>query len=136
MLDKKLVPGAGAFEIAAHDDLMKYKTEVSGKAKLGVQAFADAMLIIPKTLAANSGFDQMESILTLQDELHLRKGVGYVGLDINSGEAIDATVMGIYDAFAVKIQAVETSGVIACQVLCVDEIIRAGRATFKPSMQI
>ena len=56
--DKAIVPGAGAFEIATHRHLMEYsKTEVSGKVKLGVQAFADALLVIPRTLAENSGFD-------------------------------------------------------------------------------
>ena len=57
--DKKLVPGAGAFEFAAYDHLMKYAETVEGKVKLGVRAFADALLVIPKTLAENSGFDVM-----------------------------------------------------------------------------
>jgi T-complex protein 1 subunit zeta len=65
--DGCVVPGAGAFEIAVHAELMKYKNqEVSGRVKLGVQAFADAMLVIPKTLATNSGFDPIDSIVTLQ----------------------------------------------------------------------
>jgi len=56
--DKAVVPGAGAFEIAAHSHLMNHmKKHVSGKIKLGVQAFADALLIVPRTLAENSGFD-------------------------------------------------------------------------------
>lgn len=49
--------GAGAFEIAAHNHLLKMKSTVEGRAKLGVQAFADALLVIPKTLCANSGLD-------------------------------------------------------------------------------
>ena len=56
--DKCVVPGAGAFEIAAGENLFNFaKKEVSGKAKLGVNAFADALLVIPRTLAQNSGFD-------------------------------------------------------------------------------
>lgn len=55
--DKVLIPGAGAFEVAASLHLQKFKQEVQGRAKLGVQAFADALLVIPKTLAANSGLD-------------------------------------------------------------------------------
>ena len=56
--DGALVPGAGAFEIAAAAHLQAYAaTGVTGKVKLGVQAFADALLVIPKTLAENSGFD-------------------------------------------------------------------------------
>ena len=55
--DGAVVPGAGAFEIAAAHALLQHKGEVKGRAKLGVQAFADALLIIPKTLASNSGYD-------------------------------------------------------------------------------
>ena len=51
------MPGAGAFEVAAHAALIKYRQEVRGRARLGVQAFADALLIIPKTLAVNAGYD-------------------------------------------------------------------------------
>ena len=56
--DGGAVPGAGAFEVAAAEALVEYaNTGVAGKPKLGVLAFAEAMLVIPKTLAANSGFD-------------------------------------------------------------------------------
>ena len=56
--DESVLPGAGAFEIAAHEHLTEYaRKEVSGKTKLGVKAFAESLLIIPRTLAVNSGFD-------------------------------------------------------------------------------
>lgn len=42
--------GAGAFEVAVADALVKHKPKVKGRAQLGVQAFADALLIIPKVL--------------------------------------------------------------------------------------
>lgn len=48
--DGAVIPGAGAFEIAANQALLKYKDEVKGKQRLGVQAFAEALLVIPKTL--------------------------------------------------------------------------------------
>ena len=50
--DKCVLPGAGAFEIAAAEHLFEFaKKEVSGKVKLGVNAFADALLVVPRTLA-------------------------------------------------------------------------------------
>ena len=55
--DEGFVPGAGAFEIAAYEHLMSFKNKVQGKAKLGVQTFAEALLVIPKTLAENCGYD-------------------------------------------------------------------------------
>eukprot|EP00298_Acanthocystis_sp_HF-20_P021242 c27469_g1_i1.p1 GENE.c27469_g1_i1~~c27469_g1_i1.p1 ORF type:complete len:543 (+),score=231.82 c27469_g1_i1:155-1630(+) len=135
ILDKKFVPGAGAFEIALHEHLQKTKEKVAGKAKLGVTVFADAMLIIPKILAANSGFDQMDVILKLQDELRNSEGSA-VGVDIESGEVCDPIALGIWDNFRVKHQMIESAGVIGAQILLVDEIIRAGRGTAKPGMAI
>lgn len=110
MEDKCVVPGAGAFEIAAHADLMKYKQEVSGRVKLGVQAFADALLIIPKTLASNSGFDPIDAIVTLQVKIwfdasknvqeEYAKG-HIVGLDLVTGEPLDPVAEGIWDNYRV-----------------------------------
>ena len=61
--DKCVVPGAGAFQIAcaAHLSSKEVTKQVQGKARYGVSAFADALLIIPKTLAANSGHDIQDS---------------------------------------------------------------------------
>lgn len=56
--DKCVIPGAGSFEIAAAEHLNEFaRKSVSGKVKLGVHAFADALLVVPRTLAQNSGFD-------------------------------------------------------------------------------
>ena len=63
--DEYVVPGAGAFQVALHGHLNKFKDTVKGKAKLGVQAYSDAMLIIPKVLAQNGGFDVQDVIVSL-----------------------------------------------------------------------
>eukprot|EP00871_Galdieria_phlegrea_P000969 jgi/Galph1/1873/GphlegSOOS_G556.1 len=122
--DSCLLPGAGAFEVAASEYLREYAKTVSGRARLGVICFADALLIVPKTLAENSGFDPQEVILKLQSE-HQKNHV--VGVDIDSGGPIDPLMMGIYDSFAVKKQLLNLSSMIASQLLLVDEILRAGR---------
>ena len=59
IVDKCVVPGGGAFQVAcaAHLKSDAFKKTVKGKAKWGVDAFADALLVIPKTLAANAGHD-------------------------------------------------------------------------------
>jgi T-complex protein 1 subunit zeta len=63
IVDKSVVPGGGAFQVAcaAHLKSSEFRKQVKGKAKWGVDAFADALLIIPKTLAANSGHDIQDS---------------------------------------------------------------------------
>jgi len=126
--DGHLVPGGGAFEVAAHAALMRYKDEVKGRQKVGVQAFADALLVIPKTLAENSGFDQQDALISLQ-EAH---GKGHlVGLDLDTGEPMDPLVTGIWDNYRVKRQMLHSSTVIATQILLVDEIMKAGKSQSK-----
>lgn len=63
IVDGSVVPGGGAFQVAAavHLNSDEFRRTVKGKAKWGVSAFADALLIIPKTLAANSGHDIQDS---------------------------------------------------------------------------
>ena len=97
-----VLPGAGAFEIAAHAELMKFKDTVKGRARLGVQAFADALLVIPKVLAVNSGLDAQESIVKLQEEA--ASSGQPVGLDLVSGEALLPLDAGIVDNYRVKKQ--------------------------------
>jgi len=124
--DRAVIPGGGAFELAAHLDLMKFKETVKGPTKLGVQVFADALLIIPKTLAANSGFDPHDSIMALTEE---QSEGNIVGLDLITGEPFDPVTEGVFDNYRVKRQQIQLSSVLASQLLLVDEILRAGKST-------
>jgi T-complex protein 1 subunit zeta len=49
------VPGAGSYEVAVHLALKKAMVELKGRERLGMQAYADGMLVIPKVLATNAG---------------------------------------------------------------------------------
>ena len=129
MEDLALVPGAGAFEVAAYRMLMRRKAAVSGRAKLGVEAFANAMLVVPKTLAENSGLDVQDSILKVEEEQE-RSGQA-VGLDLNSGETFLPAAEGVWDSFIVKRQTINLSTVLASQLLLVDEVMKAGKAMGK-----
>ena len=104
--DKSVVPGAGAFEIALYSALVEYKDQVKGKAQLGVQAFADSLLIIPKTLAFNAGFDQQDVIIKLLQEYKASKQA--VGVDLNTGEALNPIDAGIFDNYKVKRQLINS----------------------------
>lgn len=79
-----VVPGAGSFEVAAYCELLKVRDSVKGRARLGVQAFADALLVIPKTLALNAGLDPQDTIVKLQEE-YIRSGLP-VGVDLSTGK--------------------------------------------------
>lgn len=123
--DDCVLPGAGSFETAAAEHLSVFKKTVKGKARLGVEIFEQALLIVPKTLAENSGLDVMDCILKLQAEHCETKAA--VGLDVTTGDCISPAMEGIYDNYCVKRQMMNLTPVLAQQLLLVDEVIRAGR---------
>merc|ERR1711970_130481 len=130
MDDASLVPGAGAFEVAAYNELMKYESDVKGRARYGVMAFANALLTIPKNLAVNSGYDSMDSLVKLREEYKNSGGLP-VGLDISTGEVLNPVDAGIFDNYCVKKHMLDACSVIARNLLIVDEIMRAGLSQLK-----
>jgi T-complex protein 1 subunit zeta len=131
--DEVLIPGAGAFEVACAGHLSgPVKKAAKGRVKMGVQAYADALLIIPKTLAQNGGFDVQDVVVALQDE---QAEGNTVGIDLQSGEPFDPTVEGIWDNYRVKRQMLHSCSVIAVNLLSTDEILRAGRSSLNPDGQ-
>ncbi|CAA0402909.1 unnamed protein product [Arabidopsis thaliana] len=129
--DECVVLGAGAFEVAARQHLLnEVKKTVQGRAQLGVEAFANALLVVPKTLAENAGLDTQDVIISLTSE-HDKGSV--VGLNLQDGEPIDPQLAGIFDNYSVKRQLINSGPVIASQLLLVDEVIRAGRNMRKPT---
>lgn len=126
--DGCVVPGAGAYEVACHAVLKKFLETVKGKARLGIQAYADGLMIIPKTLATNAGYDSQDVMVKLLEEA--RDGAS-VGMDCDTGEPCIPKDKGIYDNYRVKRQMVNSCTVIASNLLLVDEIMRAGMSSLK-----
>ncbi|KAF7697393.1 T-complex protein 1 subunit zeta [Silurus meridionalis] len=127
--DGSVVAGAGAFEVAVADALVKHKIKVKGRAQLGVQAFADALLIIPKVLAQSAGYDAQETLVKLQTE-YIESG-RLIGIDLNTGEPMLAGEAGVWDNYSVKKQLLNSCTIIANNILMVDEIMRAGMSSLK-----
>ncbi|KAJ2107930.1 T-complex protein 1 subunit zeta, partial [Coemansia sp. RSA 921] len=128
--DGTLVPGAGAFQVACRAHLLRpeFLRTVRGKAQMGIRAFAEALLVIPKTIATNGGYDPMDVLVALEDEVQ----DGHVaGIDLNTGDVLDPAQEGIWDNYRVLRQQLHSCAVIATNLLHVDEVMRAGRASIK-----
>ena len=125
--DESIIPGAGAYEIACSEELKDFaKNEVEGKKFYGVNAFADALLIIPKAICENAGVDPQESIINVARACKANKKL--MGVDINdNGKPINPVDHGIFDNYCVKKSMLNICPVLTQQFLMVDEIIRAGK---------
>jgi len=123
IVDKSVVPGA-AYQVAcaAHLKGYAFSKTVKGKAKWGVTAFADALLIIPKTLAANAGLDIQDTLAALQNEY--AEG-NVVGLGLTTGQPIDPGLDGVYDSFRVLRNCIASSSSIAWNLLLCDKLLKA-----------
>ena len=126
--DDSAIPGAGAFEIACSEVLKEFakSKDVEGKKYYGVNAFAEALLVIPKAVCENSGVDAQESIINAVKSYDENKKL--MGVDINdNGKPINPVDHGIFDNYCVKKSLLNISPVLTQQFLMVDEIIRAGK---------
>lgn len=124
-LDKGgVVPGAGGTEIAIADAIRDAAAGIEGRKQLGVDAFADAVDVLPRTLARNTGMDPIDALVDLRAR---HDSEGRAGL-IASGETgvIDDPVeAGIVDPAAVKREAIESATEAATMIIRIDDIISA-----------
>jgi T-complex protein 1 subunit zeta len=133
--DQTVAPGAGAFEVAAHCRLRDVADETKGRTKLGIQAYADALLVIPKTLAQNAGHDTQDSIVKLVEAQRDadKNGRAPVGLDLVTGEPSDD--LRVWDNYVVKRASLNAMYEIAKNLLEVDEVMQAGMSNLKHQPQ-
>jgi thermosome len=121
----KIVPGGGAPEIRAAEELKRYASAIGGREQLAVEAFASALESIPFTLAENAGFDPVDSVVALRSKQE--QGKRSYGLDMSSGEPSDMLQMGVVEPLKVKTQAIKSATEAATMVLRVDDVISAKR---------
>ena len=119
--DKMLVPGGGAPEVELALRLREYAATVGGREQLAIEAFADAMEVIPKTLAENAGLDQIDSLVSLRSQHE--KGVKSSGLDMETGKPVDMLNLGVVEPLRVKTQAIQSAAEAAVMILRIDDVI-------------
>src|SRR3989338_6481750 len=85
----KIVAGAGAVEIELAKRIRHFATSLSGKEQLAVNAFAQAIEIIPKTLAENAGLDPIDLLAELKAK-HDQPSGKWFGIDVYEGKVVDS----------------------------------------------
>ncbi len=120
----KVVAGAGAPEMELARNLNHFAQTLSGREQLAVQAFANAMEIIPRTLAENAGLDPID-ILTELKAAH-EKGKKWGGVNVFTGKVMDAWKEGVIEPLKIKTQAISSASEAAIMILRIDDIIAAG----------
>jgi thermosome len=118
----KIVAGGGATEGEVAKVLRAYATKVGGREQLAIEAFADSLEIVPKTLAENAGLESIDILVGLR-AAHEKKNGHLMGVDVFKGEIVNTYEKGVVEPLKVKEQAVKSAAEVASMILRIDDVI-------------
>jgi thermosome len=122
--NNKIVAGGGAVEIEVAKELRKYATKVGGREQLAVEAFADAMEVIPRTLAENAGLQPIDILVELRSRHDTQEGKN-IGINVFTGKLQNSVEEGVIEPLVVKEQAIKSAAESAAMILRIDDVITA-----------
>ncbi|MBI4451307.1 TCP-1/cpn60 chaperonin family protein [Candidatus Woesearchaeota archaeon] len=117
----KIVAGAGSTEVEVARQLRKFAETLSSREQLAVEAFADALEIIPRTLAENAGLDPIDVLMELKAS-HEKKQK-WAGIDVFTGKVVDSWRQGVIEPLKIKTQAISSASEVAQMLLRIDDVI-------------
>ena len=121
-----IVAGGGAAEAEVAKELRDYATKVGGREQLAIEAFADAVEVIPKTLAENGGHDPIDVMVNLRAG-HEKADGAYMGVNVFTGEVENMYELGVVEPVKVKEQAIKSATEAASMILRIDDVIAASK---------
>ena len=120
--NNKIVAGGGAVEIEVAKELRKYANKVGGREQLAVEAFADAMEVIPRALAENAGFEPIDVLVDLRSA-HDKEDGKNIGINVFTGKVQNSLENGVIEPLIVKEQAIKSAAESASMILRIDDVI-------------
>ncbi len=121
--DGKIVTGGGSSAVEIALKLRDYAASVGGREQLAIEAFADAMEVVPRTLAENAGHDPIDMLIELR-KAHKDGKVTY-GINVYKGEVADMMELGVIEPIRVGKQAIDSATDAAIMILRIDDVIAA-----------
>jgi archaeal chaperonin len=129
--NNKVVAGGGAIEIEVAKELRKYANKVGGREQLAIEAFADAMEVIPRALAENAGLEPIDILVELRSA-HDKEGSKYLGINVFTGKIQDSVANGVIEPIVVKEQAIKSAAESASMILRIDDVISSSKPKSGP----
>ncbi|NOQ55565.1 MAG: thermosome subunit [Nanohaloarchaea archaeon] len=121
----KVVAGGGSPEAEIAKELRKYSDSVGGREQLAIVAFANAVEVIPKTLAENAGIDPINILVELRSAHD--KGNKWAGIDVFTNNTQDMLKQGVLEPVKIKTQAIKSASEAAEMILRIDDVISASK---------
>ena len=124
---RSVVPGGGAVEAALSFLLEEFASEVGCREHIAIHRYSQALLEIPRILAANAGLDADKIVAELLKRQFSQFGAGkkvsYLGIDVMTGEVQDNLEAGIIEPTIYKLKALKAATEAAIGVLRIDEVM-------------
>ena len=126
----KAVAGGGSVEAACYVHLLDFARTLGTREQLAVQQFAEALLVIPKTLALNAAQDASDLVATLcakhtkSQKQAEKASYRFKGLDLVGGKIVDSVKMGVLEPAISKVKSLRFATEAAITILRIDDHIK------------
>jgi archaeal chaperonin len=116
-----VVAGGGAPEQYLASHLKDWADRFEGREQLAIKKYAEALEIIPLTIAENAGMDPINTMVTLRAKQSQDKK--WTGIDARNTRVADMYSLDIIEPVAVKEQIIKSATEAACMILRIDDVI-------------
>jgi thermosome len=116
-----IVAGGGAPEEFLASSLKDWADRFEGREQLAIKKYAEALEIIPLTIAENAGMDPINTMITLRAKQS--QGRKWTGIDARNTRIADMFALDIIEPVAVKEQIIKSATEAACMILRIDDVI-------------
>ncbi len=119
--DGKMTAGGGAVATAISMTLRDYAPSIGGREQMAIEAFANAIEVVPKTLSENAGLDPIDMMLAVR-RAH-KKGNKNAGINVLGGKVDDMLKNKVIEPLRVSLQEIQASSEAATMILRIDDVI-------------
>jgi len=127
--DGIVVPGGGAPEIELALRLRDYGQTVGGREQLAIEAFAEAMEVIPWTLAENAGMNSIDILIELKNAHNNKKTGKNFGVNVLENKVSDMLAAKVIEPLRVKTQMIQSATEVASMILRIDDVIASKKTS-------
>jgi chaperonin GroEL (HSP60 family) len=129
--DGKMTVGGGASAVEIAMALRDYATSVGGREQMAIEAFANAIEVIPKTLSQNAGLDPIDIMIEMR-RLH-KKSNKYAGINVFNGKVEDMLKNNVLEPLRVGIQEIQAATEASTMILRIDDVIASKESKTPPT---
>lgn len=127
----KYIIGGGAAEMELAKELRKYSDSIGGREQLAVDSFADALEVIPRTLAESAGMDSIDTLVSLRSRHEKKDGVNQ-GVCVLEAKISDMASKNVFEPLKLKTHVINSATEATEMILRIDDVISASKKSGSP----